>query len=76
MSVGKHIVQAWAAIAAFLATSYLSSVAFELINAADDLSVAAGVALVLGLWAAWSYASLRFLQFLQKKKGENNEDGS
>ena len=61
MDAGKIVVRAVLVIVAFIATSYASSTGFELVNAADDLSVAAGAALLLGLVAAWSYAALRWL---------------
>lgn len=61
MDAGKIVVQAVLVIVAFIATSYGASTGMELINAADDLSVAAGAAILLGLWSAWSYAVLRWL---------------
>ncbi len=74
MNVGKIVVRGVLVAVAFIATLYLSSVGFELTNAADDLSVAAGAAIIVSLWAAWSFVSLRVLQYVIGKKGESDEE--
>lgn len=74
MDAGKIVVRGVMVVVAFIATSYFSSMGMELTNAADDLSVAAGAAILLGLVAAWSYPILRVLQSFNK--GETDEQSN
>ncbi len=80
MDAGKVVTRGVMVIVAIAVTSYVGSTGAELTNAADDLSVAAGAAILLGLWAAWSYAVLRFLLSVAAgkfdKKGEQDEESS